>query len=180
MVTGYQPQLCCPPANYIPLRDYISVDEEELNHYSSSYYQSHSRPKNGHNQSTAHSGPVHKHRVPSPLYRDDTPYTILNTLDTTEPVTAIFMGFQTAQDDSGQIPEIEGSLKAELVIIEDPEENCEDSSMKEKSIGQVPTGSLTNGKVAHGEGVGERRTERWVGTGNRKMQKKHKACCSVS
>ncbi|XP_047444513.1 palmdelphin isoform X2 [Mugil cephalus] len=154
IVAGYQPQLCYTPANYIPLSDYISVDEEELNHYSSPYYQSH-------NQSTAHSGPAHKHRVPSPLYGDDTPYTILNSLDNTEPITAIFMGFQTAQDDSGQMQELEGSLKAELVIIEDPEDHCEDSSTKEKSHS-----SLTNGNVGHKEGVGDRRPEKWIGTGS--------------
>ncbi|CAJ1071409.1 palmdelphin isoform X1 [Xyrichtys novacula] len=64
-------------------------------------------------------GPATSDRGPSPLYADNAPHTILNTVDTTEPITAIFMGFQTAQDDIGPGQEFEGSLKVELVIIKD-------------------------------------------------------------
>uniref|UniRef100_A0A3Q4HEZ5 Palmdelphin n=1 Tax=Neolamprologus brichardi TaxID=32507 RepID=A0A3Q4HEZ5_NEOBR len=49
--------------------------------------------------------------------------------DPAEPITAIFMGFQSALDESRQ--EFEGSLKAELVIVED-DEDYDDSNMKEK------------------------------------------------
>lgn len=179
VVTVYQSPLCYPPVNYIPLSDYISVDEEELHCYNPPPYQSNSQTENCNNQSTArYCGPTDFDRVPSPLYGDDTPYTILTALETTEPITAIFMGFQTAQDDSGQVQEFEGSLKAELVIIEDHEENCEDSSMQEKkSHAHIPTGT---GSVGLQKGLGDRRTDRCVGPGIRKIQKKHKACCNVS
>ncbi|KAM9349993.1 palmdelphin-like [Symphorus nematophorus] len=176
-VSAYQPQLCYTPANYIPLRDYISVDEEELY-----CYQRH----DGNPPTALYDGPTHSDRVPSPLYGDDTPYTILNAMETTEPITAIFMGFQTAQDDSGHDQEFDGSLKAELVIIEDNEDNSDDKSMKEKKnhaqLGgySYPTGGSANGNMGRMEGVGDRRTERRAGPGIRKIQKKHKACCTVS
>ncbi|XP_078119479.1 palmdelphin-like [Sander vitreus] len=165
-VSAYQPQLCYTPANHIPLSDYISVDKEEVY-----CYQSHNALCSG--------------RVPSPLYADDPPYTIINAMETTEPITAIFMGFQTAQDDSGPAKECEDSLKAELVIIEDAEDSEDDHSMKEKKLYVQPgdksysTGSSANGNVGRLEGVGDRWTERRVGPGIRKLQKKHKACCTV-
>ncbi|XP_028283881.1 palmdelphin-like [Parambassis ranga] len=175
-VSFYQPQLCYTPANYIPLADYISVDEQEHS-YKTPSYQSNSQTENSHNQSTAlYHGPSHTDRVPSPLYGDDTPYTILNIMETTEPITAIFMGYQTAQDDSGQVQEFEGSLKAELVIIEDNEDNCEDSSTKEKK-NHTPARGSANGNMRQVEG--DRCTERQVGPGIKKIQKKHKACCTV-
>uniref|UniRef100_A0A3B4TFK2 Palmdelphin n=1 Tax=Seriola dumerili TaxID=41447 RepID=A0A3B4TFK2_SERDU len=130
-VSAYQPQLCYTPANYIPLTDYISVDEEDLYCY----------------QPTAlYSGPTPSERVPSPIYGDDTPYTILNAMETTEPITAIFMGFQTAQDDSGRVQEFEGSLKAELVILEDSEENDEEK----KSHTQPGVNSFSKESAANG------------------------------
>ncbi|XP_034743594.1 palmdelphin-like [Etheostoma cragini] len=162
-VSAYQPQLCYTPANHIP---YISVDKEEVYCY--------------HSDDAMCSG-----RVPSPLYADDTPYTILNAMETTEPITAIFMGFQTAQDDSRPVKECEDSLKAELVIIEDDEDSEDDLSMKEKKCYVQPgeksysTGSSANGNVGRMEGVGDRWTEKRVGPGIRKIQKKHKACCTV-
>ncbi|XP_044074564.1 palmdelphin isoform X2 [Siniperca chuatsi] len=179
-VSAYQPQLCYTPANYIPLNDYISVDEK-LYCYTPTSYHSHDR-----NPPTAlYSGPTHSDRVPSPLYGDDTPFTILKAMETTEPITAIFMGFQTAQDNSGQGQEFEGSMKAELVIIEDNEDNGDDSSMTEKKshaqlgANSYPTGSSANGNMGRVEGDGDRRTERWVGPGIRKIRKKHKSCCTV-
>lgn len=165
-VSAYQPQLCYTPANHIPLSDYISVDEEEVY-----CYHSHDA--------------LCSSRVPSPLYADDPPYTIINAMETTEPITAIFMGFQTAQDDSMPAKECEDSLKAELVIIEDAEDSEDDHSMKEKKLYVQPgdksysRGSSANGNVGRMEGVGDRWTERRVGPGIRKIQKKHKACCTV-
>ncbi|KAM6919935.1 palmdelphin-like [Lycodopsis pacificus] len=151
-----QPELCYTPANYIPLRDYISVDQEELYRYSP--------PSN----------PSHDGRPPAALYGDDIPYTILHAVETTEPITAIFMGFQTAQDESGRGQEFEGSLEAELVIIED------DHSMKEKKHHDgYPTGSSANGHVGRVEGVEDRRMETRMRPGIRKIQKKHKPCCTV-
>ncbi|XP_023253990.1 palmdelphin-like isoform X1 [Seriola lalandi dorsalis] len=145
-VSAYQPQLCYTPANYIPLTDYISVDEEDLYCY----------------QPTAlYIGPTPSERVPSPIYGDDTSYTILNAMDTTEPITAIFMGFQTAQDDSGRVQEFEGSLKAELVILEDSEENDEEKkSHAQPGVNSFSKESAANGGLGPVEALGDRRTER--------------------
>ncbi|KAE8291431.1 Palmdelphin [Larimichthys crocea] len=161
VVSAYQPQLCYTPANYIPLRDYISVDEEELYCFCPASNNSDDRNP----PTDVYSGSTHSHRVPSPLYEDNAPFTILNTVDATEPITAIFMGFQPAHDDSGPGQEFEGALKAELVIIEDNEENEDDSSMKETKGGSSQAGSLANGKTGRVEGSGDRQTQRWGGPG---------------
>ncbi|KAM3605313.1 uncharacterized protein V6R79_023735 [Siganus canaliculatus] len=164
-----QSELCYTPANYIPLRDYLSVDDEELYCFC---------PPDAASGDSAHSD-----RVPSPLYGDDTPFTILSAMDTTEPITAVFMGFQTAQDDSAGAPEFDGSLTAELVVIGDGDDVTDDVSVvkekMKKSHAQLgtngrPTGSWTNGSSGPA-GAGDRR----VGPGIRKIQKKHKACCAV-
>ncbi len=79
VVSARQPQLCYTPSSYILLQDYVSVDEEELYCFNQPAYYSHDE-----NQPTAlFSGPTHSDGVPSPLYEDDTPYTILNAMDTT-------------------------------------------------------------------------------------------------
>lgn len=165
VVTAFQPQL----------GDYISADEECY------CYRPPSQTENTHNQSTAlYHGPTVSDGVPSPLYGDDSPYTILNTLDTTEPITAIFMGFQAAQDDSDQSQEFVGSLKAELVIIEDNEQNGEDNDVKRKKghawpvVSSYSTESAASGNLGCVEG----RTERQTAPGIRKI-KKHKPCCTV-
>lgn len=173
VVSPCQPQLCYTPLNHIPLRDYISVDEEELYCLSPPSCHSH----DGNPVAALYSSSTHSDRVPSPLFGDDTPYTIINAVDTTEPITAIFMGFQTAQDDSGQTQEFEGSLKAELIIIED-NDDCDDVSAKDKKSKSCPTGRAANGDVGQLV-VGDRRTERGMGSGIRKMKNKHKACCTV-
>ncbi|CAB1446459.1 unnamed protein product [Pleuronectes platessa] len=173
-VSAYQPQLCYTPLNHIPFKDYISVDEEELYCYNPPSY-----------HSVRYTGPAPSDRVPSPLYRDDTPYTILNAMEPTEPITAIFMGFQTAQDDSGQGQEFDGSLKAELVIIEDNEDDGKDSNVKERKshaqpvVSSYSTGSAANGSVGYEEGFGGRRTERRLEPGIKRIPKKHKTCCTV-
>ncbi|XP_053186605.1 palmdelphin [Scomber japonicus] len=168
VVSPYQPQLCYTPANYIPLSDYVCVEEEELYCYSPPPHHSHSH--------IADNQPTHSDRAPSPLYRDDSAYTILNTMETTEPITAIFMGFQTAEDDSGQVQEYEGSLKAELVIIEDNEEKSKDKNNK-GSVHGNPTGSSANGNVGRMEGDGNKLKER---PGIKKIRKNHRPCCTLS
>uniref|UniRef100_UPI0037E752DE palmdelphin-like n=1 Tax=Semicossyphus pulcher TaxID=241346 RepID=UPI0037E752DE len=171
VVSPYQPQLCYTPTGHIPLGDYISVDEEEL------YCLSQPSNHDAHLTTALYSGSTQSDRVPSPLYEDNTPYTILNAIDTTEPVTAIFMGFQTAQDDSGPGQEFEGSLKAELVIIEDNEEDHDANDIKENnSHAQQGDDSYQTGSSANGN---MRQMQRRVGPGIRKIQKKHRHCCTI-
>lgn len=159
-----QSQLCYTPASYIPLSDYITVDEEELFCFS----------PDGSTATATYSGSAYSKQVPSPLYADDTSYTILNSVDTTEPITAIFMGFQLTQDDSEQMPECEASLKAELIIIDDSEDETKETSTQPGS-NSCPAGSPAVGNV----GVGDRWMDKQVATGIRKIKKKHKACCAV-
>lgn len=157
-----QPQLCYTPASYIPLSDYVSVDEEELICFS----------PDGSTATATYSGPAHPCRGPSPLYEDDAPYTILSSLDTTEPVTAIFMGFQLTQDDSGHTPECEASLEAELVVIgSDSDDESDDTKETKNRPGR-------NGRQAGSSG-GDRRAEKQAATGIRKIKRKHRPCCSV-
>uniref|UniRef100_A0A3Q2VPI2 Uncharacterized protein n=1 Tax=Haplochromis burtoni TaxID=8153 RepID=A0A3Q2VPI2_HAPBU len=115
----------------------------------------------------------------TPLTGDDPPCTVLSVLDTAEPITAIFMGFQSALDESRQVREFEGSLKAELVIVED-DEDYDDSNMKEKkSHGHIPKPSASNGAAAQVQGLGDGHRESAVGPGVRKIWKKQQPCCSV-
>ncbi|KAK3560746.1 hypothetical protein QTP86_016546 [Hemibagrus guttatus] len=58
----------------------------------------------------------HKPRL---SYREDPKPSVLNTLPSDEPVTMIFMGYQKAEEDAHSY---EGSVQAELIIIEDAEE----------------------------------------------------------
>ncbi|XP_041660228.1 palmdelphin-like [Cheilinus undulatus] len=162
VVSAHQQQLCYTPANHIPLSDYISVDEEEL------YCLNQPSDHNGNHRYT---DAAPSDRMPSPLFEDNAAYTILNAVDTTEPITAIFMGFQTAHDDSGPAQEYEGSLKAEIIVIEDNDEEDDGGNhdTKENSNGHQP-GVLANGNV--GQTLRQ-------GPGIRRIQKKHRHCCAV-
>uniref|UniRef100_A0A8C7WEJ6 Palmdelphin n=1 Tax=Oncorhynchus mykiss TaxID=8022 RepID=A0A8C7WEJ6_ONCMY len=118
---------------HIPVPSFICRKDEE-------YYQ----PTNGYNQNPFSYGgefhPTHnsyhspresqqggmfynssakKDQKPSPIYQEDLHFSILNAIDTSEPITAIFMGYQTAKDDSGRGLGYEGSIRAELVVIGD-------------------------------------------------------------
>lgn len=122
------------------------------------------RPSGGHRPegASAHQpglrGNASDTESPSPLFGD-----VLHTFDTAEPITAIFMGFQAAHDDSGWSHEPAGSMTAELVVIEDDEPDGEDGGVMER-----------RGHERRGvEGFGGR--QRQVGVDVRK-----KPCCSVS
>lgn len=166
VLSPQQPQLCYTPASDIPLSDYVSVDEDELFCFS----------PDGSTATAVYSDPAHMDRAPSPLYADDTPYTVLHSVDTTEPVTAIFMGFQLTQDDSRQTPECEAPLKAELIFIHDDSTDETKEPKNQPGSNGCRAGSSAVGGVVGG---GDRRTQKQVATGIRKMKKKHKACCAV-
>lgn len=161
-----QPQLCYTPASYIPLSDYVSVEEDDLFCFS----------PDGSTATAAYSGPAHPDRASSPLYAEDTPYTILTSVDTTEPITAIFMGFQLTQDDGGQTPECESSLEAELIIIDDDSDGESKDTKNQPGTNGCQAGSSAVGDVLGG---GDQRMQKQAATGSRKIQKKHKACCAV-
>ncbi|XP_041751809.2 palmdelphin isoform X1 [Coregonus clupeaformis] len=116
---------------HIPVRSIICRQDEE-------YYQ----PTSGYNQNPFSYGgefhPTHNSyhspresqqggmfynssakKETSPIYQEDSHFSVLNAIDTSEPVSAIFMGYQTAEDDSGRGLGYEGSIRAELVVIGD-------------------------------------------------------------
>ncbi|KAM4727933.1 palmdelphin-like isoform 2-T3 [Anableps anableps] len=162
-------ELCHVATRFIP-----AIDQDKLY----CCYLSNSQPENSSNHCTALYSDLHCSRVPSPLCANDSPYTILHTAESSEPITAIFMGLHTAQDDSGQVQEFEGCLKAELVIIE--EDHSEDSCMKEvKKCYQVPAESTTNRNQGVLYGVRERWSVRGAGPGFRNMKEKQKPCCTI-
>lgn len=195
-----QPQLCYTPSSYIPLSDYVSVDEEELFCFSpdgstaTATYRSPAYPRRApsplyaddgpyggpaypgrshsplYADNTPYSGPAYPCRAPSPIYADDAPYTILSSVDTSEPITAVFMGFQLTQDDGGPAADCGASLKAELVVI---------NGDSDDETGDAKTQGGSNG-WGPGEalGGGARWAERQAAPGTRK-RKKQKACCSV-
>uniref|UniRef100_A0A6Q2XMX8 Palmdelphin n=1 Tax=Esox lucius TaxID=8010 RepID=A0A6Q2XMX8_ESOLU len=73
-----------------------------------------------------------KDRRPSAICQVDSHFSVLNAMDMSDPVTAIFMGYQTTKDDSGCGVGYEGSIRAELVVIRD--EDGVDESNHEFSI----------------------------------------------
>ncbi|KAI4809405.1 hypothetical protein KUCAC02_018288 [Chaenocephalus aceratus] len=94
------------------------------------------------------------------------------------PSTAIHLhGLQDSAGRKRAGHKFESCPRAELVIIED-EDNSEDTCVEEKQRSSS-TGSSATGSVGHAEGVGHRRKERRGGPGIRKVQKKHKPCCTV-
>ncbi|CAL8347027.1 unnamed protein product [Merluccius merluccius] len=178
----WRPELCYTPANHIPLRDYVTVDDEELYLYSPpschSYSHSEASP-NGDNYSTAFFyGPTQSERAPSPLYEADAPFTILSALETTEPITAVFLGYQTTQDESGCGQEYEGSLKAELVIIDDADDANDAGDANEASGTVEEKGGYPAG-VSANQALGQNDKGRATGSGSRKIHKQYKACCTV-
>ncbi|XP_028327703.1 palmdelphin-like [Gouania willdenowi] len=144
------PHLCYTPVHHTPL----CVHQEALYSSNSPFYQS----QNRYSQVTSpYRGSTHYDRVPSPLLADDVPFTILHSIDTSEPITAVFMGFHTTQDDGRPDREADGSIRAELVVIGDEREGCPFTD---------------KGKV-----VAESLMEKQTGADRRK---KHKQCCCVS
>lgn len=93
-------------------------------------------------------------------YTEDSKISILNAMPSDEPVTMIFMGYQNADDDSQSF---EGSVRAELVIIGDGEDDC-------SKICQPNVNSNSNrGGVEDGAVTGTQKSK--------KVKRRHKHCC---
>ncbi|XP_067108967.1 palmdelphin [Osmerus mordax] len=167
---------CYLEANHIPARSYLSSEDK--------YYQpvDSYRQQQGHTPSysdlyrlPADSQPsaifynsAYPDRCPSPLYEDDAPFRILNALpvnpDVSEPVTAIFMGFQTAEDDSGRGLGYEGSIKAELVVIGDDDDDGGDSHVgRGRNYGYQQGQRGVEPEAANCNGGGVRGRRPWKG-----------------
>lgn len=85
--------------------------------------------------------------IPPLSYREHPKLSVLNTLPSDEPVTMIFMGYQKAEEDA-QI--YEGSVQAELVIIEDAEEEASTSAtVSQKTPDHSPEDRNANKASTH-------------------------------
>ncbi|CAL8369074.1 unnamed protein product [Boreogadus saida] len=191
----WRPELCYTPANHIPLSDYVSVEEEELFLYSppSSHSDSQSEASpNGDRQFPAFFyGPAESKRAPSPLYEADTPFTILSAMETSEPITAVFLGFQTTQDERGCGQEYEGSLKAELVIIDDANSayganvanDANGANYASGANGAKGASGVVEEKVGYPAGIAANHVlgqeDKGRTAGSSKVRKQNKACCTV-
>ncbi|GAA6102981.1 palmdelphin [Tachysurus ichikawai] len=134
-------------------------DENECNHNSdgNSYEiyggETRSNPKQFYDLQETHSRTQSQHvdsvvNHISPLsYREDPKLSVLNTLPSDEPVTMIFMGYQKAEEDTHSY---EGSVQAELVIIEDGEEEALNSATAfQKCPVRSPQDRNTNNASTH-------------------------------
>ncbi|XP_055359626.1 palmdelphin-like isoform X2 [Betta splendens] len=150
------------------LKGHHSGEHRERLHYgirpSDCHHQEAIQPHVGDYISVGSYSPAHQTRNsnnPTAFGRceDNTPHSSLHhSLDPTQSITAIFMGFQAAEDDS---QEFLGSLKAELIIIEDSEDDGE----RMRSVGVI-------------EGLADKWAETQKAPGIRKWNK-HKPCCAV-
>ncbi|XP_070292789.1 palmdelphin-like isoform X1 [Salvelinus sp. IW2-2015] len=119
---------------HIPVHSFIGRQDEEYYQSNNGYNQnplsygvekgfptddSYHSPREIQRSGMFYDSSVEMDQRPSPIYQGDSHFSILNTMDTSEPVTAIFMGYQTAEDDSGRGLGYEGSIRAELVVIGD-------------------------------------------------------------
>ncbi|XP_021322788.1 palmdelphin isoform X3 [Danio rerio] len=120
------------------------------------------RRKHGpyHNRGTRHLDHDIRNNSSCSAYSEDSKISVLNAMPSDEPVTMIFMGYQNADDDSQSF---EGSVRAELVIIGDGEDDssriCQTNLKSNSNRGDVEDGAVTG-------------TEK-----SRKVKRMHKHCC---
>nr|XP_046216143.1 palmdelphin isoform X1 [Oncorhynchus gorbuscha]XP_046216144.1 palmdelphin isoform X1 [Oncorhynchus gorbuscha] len=116
---------------HIPVPSFICRNDEEYTtngynqnpfSYGGEFHPTHNSyhsPRESQQGGMFYNSSAKKDQKPSPIYQEDLHFSILNAIDTSEPITAIFMGYQTAKDDSGRGLGYEGSIRAEIVVIGD-------------------------------------------------------------
>lgn len=210
-----RPELSYLSANNIQADSFINGKDkcyQPTNGYRRSHALSYSelyRLPNDNQLSSAFCDSAYQERYPSPIYQDDPPYRILNAMpanqDASESVTAIFMGYQTAEDESGQGVGYDGSIKAELVVIgnDDDEDSGGDGEGRRRRsegyrnygyqrgrYGAEPWASCEVSSTRTGSRRGldewteggllrEGQTDGRQGAGIRKIKKTQKHCCVV-
>uniref|UniRef100_A0A673IF78 Palmdelphin n=1 Tax=Sinocyclocheilus rhinocerous TaxID=307959 RepID=A0A673IF78_9TELE len=103
---------------------------------------------------------------------DDSKLSVLNAMPSDEPVTMIFMGYQNAGDDSQSY---EGSVRAELVIIGDGEDEASKSFNPHQNCNANNAFPYSAGRKGKRDG-----TEDPSATGTpkiKKVKRRHKHCC---
>lgn len=140
------------------------------------YHNKEERHKHGqyYNQRENHRGMDSDIRNHSPClaYSENSKLSVLNAMPSDEPVTMIFMGYQNAEDDSQSY---EGSVRAELVIIGEGEDEAS------KSFNPQQNPNANNAFVCSVGRKGKRDgTEDPSATGTpkiKKVKRRHKPCC---
>ncbi len=140
------------------------------------YHNKEERHKHGqyYNQRENHRGMDSDIRNHSPClaYSENSKLSVLNAMPSDEPVTMIFMGYQNAEDDSQNY---EGSVRAELVIIGEGEDEASKSSNPQQNP------NANNAFVCSAGRKGKRdSTEDPSATGTpkiKKVKRRHKPCC---
>lgn len=112
-------------APLLPMPNYSDGSEEYF--HNSNSHELHRKERHAFGQyrdpRDSHRGTLNsdiKNHRPDSACSEDSKLSILNAVPTDEPITMIFMGYQNAEEDSQGY---EGSVRAELVIIEEGEED---------------------------------------------------------
>ncbi|XP_043075801.1 palmdelphin isoform X2 [Puntigrus tetrazona] len=89
-----------------------------------------------------------RNHSPCSAYSEDSKLSVLNAMPSDEPVTMIFMGYQNAEDDSQSY---EGSIRAELVIIGDGEDEASKSFNTQQN--SSPSNACSAGRKGKRDGT---------------------------
>uniref|UniRef100_A0A9J8A2Q6 Palmdelphin n=1 Tax=Cyprinus carpio carpio TaxID=630221 RepID=A0A9J8A2Q6_CYPCA len=109
---------------------------------------------------------------PCSAYSEDSKLSVLNAMPSDEPVTMIFMGYQNAEDDSQSY---DGSVRAELVIVGDGEDEASKSFNPHQNCNANNALPYSAGRKGKRDG-----TEDPSATGTpkiKKVKRRHKHCC---
>ncbi|XP_073705992.1 palmdelphin isoform X1 [Garra rufa] len=112
-----------------------------------------------------------RNHSPCSTYSEDSKISILNAMPSDEPVTMIFMGYQNAEDDSQSY---EGSVRAELVVIGDGEDEASKSCNPHQNSNANNAVPYSAGRKGKRDGTEDSST---TGTKIKKVKRKHKHCC---
>ncbi|RXN25813.1 paralemmin-2-like isoform X2 [Labeo rohita] len=129
------------------------------------------------NQRENHRGMRHldsdiRNHSPCPAYSENSKLSVLNAMPSDEPVTMIFMGYQNAEDDSQSY---EGSVRAELVVIGDGEDEASKSLNPHQNSNANNAFPYSAGRKGKRDGTEESST---TGTPKiKKVKRRHKPCC---
>lgn len=169
----------------LPMPDYNDRPEEYYHNGNRNNYsrESHRGERHAHGQyynrrennlGTRHLDCDIRNHSPCSAYSEDSKVSMMNAMPSDEPVTMIFMGYQNAEDNSQSY---EGSVRAELVIIGDGEDDASRNIHPHQSSNVNNAFSYSAGRKGKRDGAEDPST-----TGTRKIKKvkgRHKPCCAL-
>uniref|UniRef100_A0A9J7ZZ28 Palmdelphin n=1 Tax=Cyprinus carpio carpio TaxID=630221 RepID=A0A9J7ZZ28_CYPCA len=110
-----------------------------------------------------------RNHSPCSAYSEDSKLSVLNAMPSDEPVTMIFMGYQNAEDDRQSY---EGSVRAELVVIGDGEDEASKSLNPHQNSNAFICSAGRKGKRDGTEDPSTSGTPKI-----KKVKRRHKPCC---